>query len=200
MTAPLEALPLVRRITEHAYRAGGSLVTTLFTDEEATLMRFRYAPDESFDRASDWLQEGLAAAFRSGAARLAIAGANPVLLAREDPAKVARANLRSRKRADRHSTLSRAMKSTGPLSRMQRPLGPSWCFRMKPKRQQSRGFGMQSLLPRASIPLTPLELGGHMTHTCKNERNSSIENGLQHFTFAGQVPTCGSDWQTTMPG
>ena len=93
MTAPLEALPLVRRITEHAYRAGGSLVTTLFTDEEATLMRFRYAPDESFDRASDWLQEGLAAAFRSGAARLAIAGANPVLLAREDPAKVARANL-----------------------------------------------------------------------------------------------------------
>jgi aminopeptidase len=93
MTAPLEALPLVRRITEHAYRAGGSLVTTLFTDEEATLMRFRYAPDESFDRASDWLQEGLAAAFRSGAARLAIAGANPALLAREDPAKVARANL-----------------------------------------------------------------------------------------------------------
>jgi aminopeptidase len=93
MTAPLQALSLVRRITEHAYRAGGSLVTTLFTDEEATLMRFRHAPDESFDRAADWLQEGLAAAFRSGAARLAIAGADPALLAREDPAKVSRANL-----------------------------------------------------------------------------------------------------------
>jgi aminopeptidase len=93
MTAPLEALPLARRITEHAYRAGASLVTTLFTDEQATLMRFRHAPDESFDRVADWLQNGLASAYRSGAARLAITGGNPALLAREDPNKVARANL-----------------------------------------------------------------------------------------------------------
>src|SRR5688572_33325068 len=63
MTAPLDALPLARRITEHAYQAGASLVTTLFSDEEATLMRFRHAPDESFDRAPAWLFEGMAAAF-----------------------------------------------------------------------------------------------------------------------------------------
>ncbi len=93
MTAPLEALPLARRITEQAYKAGASLVTTLFTDEEATLMRFRYAPDESFDRAAEWLQNGVAAAYRGGAARLAITGGNPALLAKEDPSKVARANL-----------------------------------------------------------------------------------------------------------
>jgi aminopeptidase len=92
MTAPLEALPLARRITEHAYRAGASLVTTLFSDEEATLMRFRHAPDESFDKATGWLFDGMAAAFRSGAARLAIVGENPSLLAGQDPAKVARAN------------------------------------------------------------------------------------------------------------
>ena len=41
MTAPIEALALVRRVTEHAYRAGASLVTTLFSDEESTLLRFR---------------------------------------------------------------------------------------------------------------------------------------------------------------
>ncbi|MBV9677887.1 MAG: aminopeptidase, partial [Acidobacteriaceae bacterium] len=63
MTAPLETLPLARRITEHAYRAGASLVTTLYTDEEATLMRFHYALDESFDRVADWLQNGVAAAY-----------------------------------------------------------------------------------------------------------------------------------------
>src|SRR5690348_16270591 len=51
MTASVEALPLVRRITEHAYRNGASLVTTLFTDEEATLARFKYAPGDSFDKA-----------------------------------------------------------------------------------------------------------------------------------------------------
>ena len=34
MTAPIAALPLVRRITEHAYKAGAGLVTTFFSDEE----------------------------------------------------------------------------------------------------------------------------------------------------------------------
>jgi leucyl aminopeptidase (aminopeptidase T) len=30
---PIETLPLVRRVTEHAYRAGASLVTTLYADD-----------------------------------------------------------------------------------------------------------------------------------------------------------------------
>ncbi len=97
MTAPLDAVPLVRRITEHAYRAGASLVTTLYTDEEATLMRFHHAPPESFDRAAQWLQDGVAAAYRNGAARLAVTGGNPALLAREDPGHVSRANLAASK-------------------------------------------------------------------------------------------------------
>jgi aminopeptidase len=93
ISAPLEALPLVRRITEHAYRAGASLVSTLFADDEATLLRYQHAPDESFDKAAVWLQDGLAAAYRSGAARLAITGANPALLAGQDTKKVSRANV-----------------------------------------------------------------------------------------------------------
>ncbi len=92
MTASLDAAPLARRITEHAYRAGASLVTTLFSDDEATLMRYRFAPDESFDHAPKWLYDGMGAAFRNGSARLAITGANPALLSKEDPAKVGRAN------------------------------------------------------------------------------------------------------------
>ncbi|MDQ0510755.1 aminopeptidase [Ancylobacter amanitiformis] len=98
MTASIDALPLVRRITEHAYKAGASLVTTLFSDEEAALARFRHAPDQSFDVASGWLYEGMAGAFRNGAARLAISGENPSLLANEDPEKVSRAN-RARSKA-----------------------------------------------------------------------------------------------------
>ena len=92
MTASLDALPLARRITEQAYRAGASLVTTLFTDDEATLMRYRFAPDESFDHAAKWLYDGMGAAFKSGSARLAIAGGNPSLLSHEDSEKVGRAN------------------------------------------------------------------------------------------------------------
>ena len=85
MTAPLEALPLARRITAHAYRAGASLVTTLLSDDEATLMRYRLAPGDSFGKAAGWLYDGMAAAFRNGAARLAIVGEDPNLLSAEDP-------------------------------------------------------------------------------------------------------------------
>ena len=92
MTASVDVLPLARRITEAAYRAGASLVTTLYTDDVATLMRYRFAPDDGFDRAAQWLYDGMAAAFKGGAARLAITGADPMLLANEDPEKVGRAN------------------------------------------------------------------------------------------------------------
>lgn len=92
VTAPLDAVPLVRRITEHAYKAGATLVTTFYSDDPATLARYRFAPDESFDVAPAWLFEGMAEAFRGGAARLAIAGDDPGLLAGQDPQKLARAN------------------------------------------------------------------------------------------------------------
>ena len=92
ITAPLAALPLVRLITKHAYMAGAGLVTTFYSDEETTLSRYAHAPDGSFDRASGWLYEGMAKAYENGAARLAIAGDNPKLLASQDAAKVARAN------------------------------------------------------------------------------------------------------------
>jgi aminopeptidase len=92
MTATLDTLPLVRRITEHAYKAGAALVTTLLTDEDSTLLRYQYGDNDTFDRAATWLYEGMAAAYKSGAARLAIAGGNPSLLSQQDPEKVGRAN------------------------------------------------------------------------------------------------------------
>lgn len=92
MTASIDALPLARKITEHAYKAGASLVTTFFTDDESALLRYRFGADSSFDAAAGWLYEGMATAYRNGAARLAITGGNPSLLSGEDPEKVSRAN------------------------------------------------------------------------------------------------------------
>ncbi len=92
ITAPVAALPLVRRIAEHAYKAGAGLVTPFFSDEDITLSRYRFGPDASFDRAAGWLYEGMAKAFSANTARLAIVGDNPMLLSGEDSAKVARAN------------------------------------------------------------------------------------------------------------
>ena len=92
LTAPVAALPLVRAIARHAYGAGAGLVTPIFSDEEIGLSRYRFASDQSFDRAPGWLYEGMAKAFSGNTARLAIVGDDPMLLAKEDPARVARAN------------------------------------------------------------------------------------------------------------
>lgn len=100
ITAPLEAVPLVRAVTEHAYEAGASLVTCIYADDQTTLARYEHAPDDAFDVAPGWLFDGMAAAFKGGAARLAIAGENPALLAGQDPQKLARAS-KARSRAYR---------------------------------------------------------------------------------------------------
>ena len=92
ITAPVIALPLVRRIAEHAYKAGAGLVTPFFSDEEIALSRYRFGHDDGFDRAAGWLYEGMAKAFGSNTARLAVVGDNPMLLAGQDAAKVARAS------------------------------------------------------------------------------------------------------------
>ena len=92
VTAPTVALPLVRKVAEYAYKAGAGLVTPILSDEAITLLRYRYGPDEGFDRAANWLYDGMAKAFDANTARLAIVADNPMLLSGEDPAKVARAN------------------------------------------------------------------------------------------------------------
>ena len=92
LTAPVEALPLVRRIADHAYRAGAGLVTPLLADPDVALARFRSGQDASFDRAAGWLFDGMAKAFDANTARLAIVGEDPMLLAGQDVGKVSRAN------------------------------------------------------------------------------------------------------------
>ena len=82
----------MRRIAEHAYKAGAGLVTPILSDDQVTLARYRHGQDAGFDHAAGWLFDGMAAAYDSGAARMAVAGGDPMLLSAQDPAKVARAN------------------------------------------------------------------------------------------------------------
>ncbi|WP_417741792.1 aminopeptidase [Salipiger sp.] len=91
LTAPIDAAPLVRAVAAAAYEAGASLVTPIFSDPGVSLARYGKADDESFDTAAGWLYEGMAKAFERGAARMAIVGEDPMLLAEQDAAKVSRA-------------------------------------------------------------------------------------------------------------
>ena len=92
ITAPVEALPLVRRLAVHAYKAGAGQVIPIFSDAELTLARYQHAVDASFDSAANWLYDGMGVAFDRNTARLAIVGDDPMLLSNEDPEKVGRFN------------------------------------------------------------------------------------------------------------
>ena len=93
MTAPVAALPLVRRIAEHAYKAGAGLVTPLLSDEEITLARYRFGADASFDRARGLAlrRHGQGLRRQRGAARHRGRESRCCWPA-QDPDKVARAN------------------------------------------------------------------------------------------------------------
>ena len=90
ISAPIEAQPLVQRVTAEAYRAGAKLVTCLYDDPSAIRARFDHARDETLDYAAGWISAGITRALDAGAARLFIYGPFPDLLAGVTPERVAR--------------------------------------------------------------------------------------------------------------
>ena len=189
LTAPVVALPLVRRIARHAYEAGAGLVTPILSDEDIALSRYRHGTDLSFDRAPTWLYEGMATAFSANTARLAIVGDNPMLLSNEDPAKVARAN-----KANSIAYQPALEKIAGfdinwnivaypalpgqgrssPTTRRALP-SPSW--------------RKQSLPPLGSTAATRSPHGRRTTPRCRPGPNGSMASGSRRFTSPGRAPT-----------
>lgn len=92
ITAPIESLPLIREIAKYANHKGCGIITPFFYDDEIALARYSNSNDAVYDRASDWLYEAMAKAYKNGAARLAIAGDNPMLFADINQELVSRVN------------------------------------------------------------------------------------------------------------
>ena len=83
--ASLDAAPLVRKITESAYRAGARYVETLWGDEALQLIRYRHAPRDSFDEFSAWLPDALMRHAEAGHAVLSIYANDPDAFQNEPP-------------------------------------------------------------------------------------------------------------------
>ncbi len=81
----LEAAPLVRCITESAYRAGASFVETLWGDEALQLARFKYAPRDSFEQCSAWFADALTTHVHAGHAVISVYANDPDLLKDQPP-------------------------------------------------------------------------------------------------------------------
>ncbi|MFX4861109.1 aminopeptidase, partial [Acinetobacter baumannii] len=85
------AVDFVRLLAEKAYGHGASLFTVLYGDNVLSRKRLSLAPEEGLDKAPAWLYEGMAKAFREGAARLAVSGNDPKALEGLPPERIGRA-------------------------------------------------------------------------------------------------------------
>src|SRR5262245_29348921 len=81
----LEAAPLVRHIVGAAYRAGASLVETIWGDEAAQMARFHYAARDSFGEFSSWLPKALVEHAQAGHAIASVYANDPDQLKDEPP-------------------------------------------------------------------------------------------------------------------
>lgn len=83
--ASFENQALVHAIAEAAYKAGARLVEVSWMDDQMELIRFAHAPRDSFDEFPKWRLAGALEYAERGDATLSISGADPELLARQDP-------------------------------------------------------------------------------------------------------------------
>src|SRR3954451_11769396 len=81
----LEAAPLVRHIAASAYRAGASLVETIWGDEVIQMTRFKEAPRDSFGEFSTWLPTALFEHAQAGQAIVSVYANDPDQLKDQAP-------------------------------------------------------------------------------------------------------------------
>ncbi|GED66998.1 aminopeptidase [Brevibacillus reuszeri] len=89
IVAPIEAVTLVRVLTEKAYDAGAKHVLVEWSDDELSLIRYRKAPDEAFTEYPSWKAKGFEELAAGGAAFLTIYAPTPGLLKDINPERIA---------------------------------------------------------------------------------------------------------------
>jgi aminopeptidase len=91
IVSPLEGAPLARAISKHAYQNGSPFVHLMWNDSEATRLRYRYAPRDSWNEYPEELLLVAQRAVERGDALLSITAQDPDLLRGLDMDFVSRA-------------------------------------------------------------------------------------------------------------
>lgn len=86
----LDDAPLIRKVTESAYKAGAIYVDVAYTDEHITRIRFEYADPETLTEVPNWMFSRYEEYYERMDAELAISSADPELLTGIDPDLIAK--------------------------------------------------------------------------------------------------------------
>ncbi len=89
INASLDSACLVRKIVEKAYKVGAKNVMVQWTDDEVTLSKYKYAPDEAFEKFPKWKVGSYEEMLNNGAAFLNVTSPNPDLLSDISPERIA---------------------------------------------------------------------------------------------------------------
>lgn len=92
ITAPIEGVEFARLVVKKAYELGAKNVHVHWDDDELTLLKYTYAPDEVLFDFPEWAVELRESFMEDGAAFISIYASNPDLLKDIDPTRVAGAS------------------------------------------------------------------------------------------------------------
>ncbi|HBF4104483.1 TPA: aminopeptidase [Clostridioides difficile] len=87
--SPIECADFARNALKEAYKCGAKNVYIEWSDEESTLIKYLYAPDEAFHEFPKWTAEQYVDIAKEGGAFLSVYAQNPDLLKDVDPERVA---------------------------------------------------------------------------------------------------------------
>lgn len=97
INAPLEGVEFTKLVVEEAYKAGAKDVHINWGDDDLTLWKFQYAPNEVLENVPQWRINMYESFAKDGAALLSIHATDPDLLKDINPEKIAKANKASAK-------------------------------------------------------------------------------------------------------
>lgn len=86
---PIECAEFVRHAVKYAYKNGARNVFVEWSDEQCSLSRYLYAPNEVFNEFPRWVSDQYVDIAKEGGAFLSIHAANPDLLKDVDPERIA---------------------------------------------------------------------------------------------------------------
>src|SRR5690625_880235 len=92
ITAPIEIASFARLVVKEAYELGAKDVHVTWVDDELSLLKYTYAPEEVLSHFPKWEADKRESYAEDGAAFISIYASNPDLLKDIDPKKVAMAN------------------------------------------------------------------------------------------------------------
>ena len=81
---PIQSAPLVRELAASAYKAGSPFVDVLWRDDDLKLIRYQYAPRDSFDEYPSWHSTAIIDVIENGGAMLSLSSVDPDLMAGQD--------------------------------------------------------------------------------------------------------------------